>query len=179
MSPASTLPAWLVPAMEALQSGSVDGWIEIYAPDAVHEFPFAPTGAIRRLEGRDTIAAYMRQLPERIRFGSFSDVRVREAGDELIVEANGHHRRVSDDTPWDLGYIWFITRRNGQVTHIRDYMNPLQLSTFWESVPVRIRFPALMLAALWQAMPGTEQGDLSSKQDYKGFAFGGFPGQNP
>ena len=129
MSPTSSLPAWFAHAIEALQAGDVDGWMEIYAPDAIHECPFAPTGAVRRLEGRDAILAYMSQLPGRIRFGSLSDVRVREVGDELIIEATGHHRRVSDDTPSEISYIWFITMRSGQVTHIRDYMNPLQLST--------------------------------------------------
>ena len=83
---------------------------------------------MHRLEGRDAIADYMRNLPRRMRFGSFSDVRVREAGEEVIIEATGHHRNIADDTPRDLDYVWFITRRDGQVTHFRDYMNPLQLS---------------------------------------------------
>jgi uncharacterized protein len=76
MSPTSALPGWFARALDAISAGDVDGWMEIYAPDAVHEFPFAPEGTVRRLEGRDAIAAYMRQLPERIRFGSLSDVRV-------------------------------------------------------------------------------------------------------
>jgi hypothetical protein len=128
MSPTSSLPAWFVRAIEALQAGDADGWAQIYAPDAVHEFPFAPEGGVRRLVGRDAIVAYMRQLPARIHFGSLSDVRVREAGDELIVEATGHHRRIPEDTPWELSYVWFVTLRGGQVTHFRDYMNPLQLA---------------------------------------------------
>lgn len=72
MPPTSTLPGWFARAIEALQAGDTDGWMEIYAPDAVHEFPFAPEGAIRRLEGRDAIAAYMRFLPSasRCRFSS-------------------------------------------------------------------------------------------------------------
>ncbi len=131
MSPTSTLPLWFSRAIDALKAGDVDGWVQIYAPDAVHEFPFAPPGAPRRLEGRDAIAAYLRQLPGRIRFGALSDVRVREAGDELIIEATGHHHRLRDETPSDLSYVWFITRRDGQVAHIRDYMNPLQLSSLF------------------------------------------------
>ena len=122
MSPTSTLPEWFARAISSLQAGNVDGWMDIYTPDAVHEFPFAVEGAVRQLTGRDAIAAYMRRLPEIIRFGSLSDVRVREAGDELIIEATGHHRRVADDTPRDLGYVWFITLRDGQVAHFRDYM---------------------------------------------------------
>ena len=128
MSPTSTLPEWFTHAISSLQAGDLDGWMAIYAPDAVHEFPFAPEGAIRQLVGRDAIAAYMSRLPGRIRFGSLSDVRVRDAGDELIIEATGHHRRIPDDTPRDLSYVWFITQRDGKVTHFRDYMNPLQLS---------------------------------------------------
>jgi ketosteroid isomerase-like protein len=129
MSPTSTLPEWFARAIQSLQAGDIDGYMEIYAPDAVHEFPFAPEGAIRRLAGRDAIAAYMRRLPELMRFGSLSDVRVRETGDEFIIEATGHHRRIPDDTPRDLSYVWFITRRDGQVVHFRDYMNPMQLSS--------------------------------------------------
>ena len=128
MAITSSLPAWFAHAVEALQAGDIDGWMEIYADDAVHEFPFAPEGAPRSLERRNVVAACMAQCPWRIGFGSLTDLRVREAGDELIVEATGHHRRVSDDAPRDLGYVWFITRRDGKVTRIRDYMNPLQLS---------------------------------------------------
>ena len=128
MGPTSTLPAWFENAIQALRAGDVDGWMTIYAADAVHEFPFAPEGRVKKLEGREAIAAYMARIPKLIRSGPLSDVRVREVDNELIIEATGHHRRVSDDTPKELGYVWFITLRDGQVTHFRDYMNPLQLS---------------------------------------------------
>ena len=128
MSSTSALPNWFASAIAALQANNVDGYVDIYAPDAVHEFPFAPAGGVSRLTGRDAITNFMGQLPQLIRFGSLTDVRVREAGDELIIEATGHHRRTSDDTPIELSYVWFITRQDGQVTHFRDYMNPLPLS---------------------------------------------------
>jgi uncharacterized protein len=128
MPSTSFLPEWFARAIAALQAGNIDGWMEIYAPDAIHEFPFAPEGGVRALQGRDTIAAYMRQLPGLIRFGSLSDVRVRETDDELIVEATGHHLRIPSDAARDLSYVWFLTLQDGKVTHFRDYMNPLQLS---------------------------------------------------
>jgi ketosteroid isomerase-like protein len=128
MSYTTSPPEWFTRAIEALKAGDIDGWMDIYAPDAVHEFPFAPEGRPRSLVGRDAIAAYMRQLPGFIRFGTLNDVRVREVGDEVIIEATGNHRRVSDDAPRELSYIWFITRRDGKVTHLRDYMNPLQVT---------------------------------------------------
>ena len=129
MVPAATLPRLIGAAVEALQAGNIDGWMTIYAPDAVHEFPFAPKDGVQKLEGREEIAAYMGQLPKMIRFGELSDIRVREAGDELIIEATGHHRRVSDDAQRAISYVWFITLRDGKVVHFRDYMNPLQLAS--------------------------------------------------
>lgn len=128
MSPISTLPDWLAQGMSALRDGDIAGFLDLYAPDAVHEFPFAPPGAPRELVGHDAIAAFMSQLPTRIRFGDLSDIRVRETGDEVIVEATGHHHRLSDNSPRDISYVWFITRAEGKITHFRDYMNPLQLS---------------------------------------------------
>ncbi len=100
----------------------------MYSQDAVHEFPFAPEGAPQRLEGRNAIAAYMRQLPALIRFGSLGDICVREAEDEIIIEPTGHQRRTADKPLRDLSYVWLIKYSNGKVRHIRDYMNPLQLA---------------------------------------------------
>lgn len=128
MSPNSNLPAWFATALAALGTGDLASWMAMYAEDAVHEFPFAAEGAPARLDGRAAIAAYMGQLPSRIRFGALTDVRVHEAGDTLIVEATGHHIRLPDETPFALSYVWLITRRDGQVTRFRDYMNPRQLA---------------------------------------------------
>jgi hypothetical protein len=75
MSPTSSLPAWFAHAIEALRAGDIGGWMDIYALDATHEFPFAPTGAVHRLEGCNAISAYMSQLPGLVRFGSLSGPR--------------------------------------------------------------------------------------------------------
>jgi ketosteroid isomerase-like protein len=133
MALVSVVPGWLAEAFDCLAAGDVDGWASIYAPDAVHELPFAAGEDERRIEGRDTIAARLREVFDadtgRLRFGSFDNVQVREAGDEVIIEGEGHHRRAADNTPVEISCVWFITRRDGQVTHFRDYMNPLTLAT--------------------------------------------------
>jgi hypothetical protein len=36
--------AWFT---QAIQAGNISGWMEIYAPDPIHEFPFGLTGAVR------------------------------------------------------------------------------------------------------------------------------------
>jgi uncharacterized protein len=128
MSPATVLPGWFSDALQGLLAGDVDAYLKVYAPDAVHEFPVARAGGPRRLEGRDEIAAYMSQIPGRLRFGTLTGLKVREAGDEVIVEADGHHRRIEGgaEVPFDVRYVWFITVRDGQVTHFTDYTWPGQ-----------------------------------------------------
>jgi uncharacterized protein len=123
--PETSLPQWLADAMQALKAGDGAAWMAIYAEDAVHEFPFAGEGAVRRLDGRAAIAAYMGGLGGRIRFGELGDIRARQAGDEWIIEAVGHHFSVPDGHPRTIGYIWFITLREGKVIRFRDYMASL------------------------------------------------------
>lgn len=128
MPPAAVLPGWLDDALQGLLAGDVDAYLKIYAPDAVHEFPVTREGGRRRLQGRDEIAAYMSQISGRLRFGTLAGIKVREADDEIIIEADGHHQRIEQgvEAPFDVRYIWFITVRGGQVTHFTDYTLPGQ-----------------------------------------------------
>jgi uncharacterized protein len=121
---ADTFPQWLSDAIDGLASGNVDAWMDVFNDDAVHEFPFAAPGALQRLEGKEAIKRFMVDIAGRIRFGTFSDVQVRETGDEVVIEAEGHHWDAATGDPFDLRYVWIITRRDGRVTRLRDYMGP-------------------------------------------------------
>lgn len=122
----ATAPAWLARALEALRAGDVAGFLQMYDDDAVHEFPFAPEGRPKRLEGKAAITEYMSKLPATGRLDSL-DMQVREVGDEVIVEASGHGKRPGSGEPFQRQYVWFITHKNGRVSRFRDYMNPLLL----------------------------------------------------
>jgi ketosteroid isomerase-like protein len=119
-------PEWFTAALEALRAGDVDGFVAMYDDDAVHEFPWAPEGRPERLVGKPAIAGYMKGVPARVKLDAFDDVRIREAGDELIVEATAHGTRPDSGTPFDMQYVWFITHKDGRVSRFRDYMNPLE-----------------------------------------------------
>jgi uncharacterized protein len=116
------LPDWLATGLAALRAGDVDRWLALYADDAVHEFPFADAGRPSKLEGKAAIAAYMKELPKRARIDAFDLLRVRDIGDELIIEAIGKGVRP-DDSPFHVQYVWFITHANGRITRFRDYMH--------------------------------------------------------
>lgn len=127
MNTTFTLPVWLECATESLRAGNIEGWMEIYSPSAIHEFPFAPEGAPRILTGHDAIKKFMSQLPSLIQFGKFDNVRASESGDQVVVEAVGHHLRKLDNKEIDLTYVWIVSMKNGKVEHFRDYMNPFEI----------------------------------------------------
>jgi hypothetical protein len=74
----------------------------MYDDAAVHEFPFAPERRPARLAGKAAIAAYLKNLPAVVQIDSFEDLRVREAGDELIVEATARGRRPGTGAPFHM-----------------------------------------------------------------------------
>ncbi|GAA4168505.1 nuclear transport factor 2 family protein [Gryllotalpicola koreensis] len=127
MTSSNQLPEWFATALDAFGRGDLDGWMAIYAPDAVHEFPWVPEGRITRLEGWDAINAYMGRLVAAGAGGggTFEVISVTETDDKLIVEMIG--RRERDGVPVELGYVSVLTLRDGKVVRFRDYMNPLQL----------------------------------------------------
>lgn len=127
MAVANAFPDRLDRTLAALAANEIDSMMTAYADDAVHEFPFAE-GPVYRLTGHEAIAAYMGGLSKFVCFGTFSDIHTRAIGDETIVEAKGHHIRLPDERPFELSYIWFITTRDGLITHWREYINPLQLA---------------------------------------------------
>lgn len=114
-------PEWLTATLDALCAGDVSVLLATYAEDAVHEIPLAREGRPTRLEGKPAIAAHMSQLPQVLQIDAFEDVLVREAGDELVVEATSHGTRPATGEPFRMRYVWFITHRDGRVSRFRDY----------------------------------------------------------
>ena len=101
MPPATVLPGWLNDALQGLLAGDV-----AWPAEAVHSFYETIDIETDRLAG----------------------IKAREADDEIIIEADGHHQRIEQgvEVPFDVRYIWFITVRGGQVTHFTDYTLPGQ-----------------------------------------------------
>lgn len=69
----------------------------------------------------------MREILASIRYGSFDILHARETGDEVIIEATATGEWLPAGTPFHMRYVVFVAHRDGRVTHVRDYMNPLLL----------------------------------------------------
>jgi ketosteroid isomerase-like protein len=114
-------------SLRLLLDKDIAGWVGLWAEDGVMEFPFAPEGWPRRLEGKEAIAAYMRPYPDHIDLHDFPELRIHQTTDPqtIVVEMRGVGRLVETDAPFDMTYIAVVTVRNGHITSYRDYWNPL------------------------------------------------------
>ncbi|MFB8182416.1 nuclear transport factor 2 family protein [Streptomyces sp. NPDC055966] len=114
-------------SLRLLLDKDIDAWTALWAEDGVMEFPFAPPGWPRRLEGRDAIAAYMSGYPDHIDLHDFPDLRIHRTTDvrTVVAEMRGLGLLVETGAPFDMTYIAVVTVREGQFTSYRDYWNPL------------------------------------------------------
>lgn len=114
-------------SLRLLLDKNIPGWVGLWAEDGIMEFPFAPQGWPERLEGKEAIAAYMRDYPDHIDLRDFPDLRIRQTTDSetIVVEMRGVGRVVETDSPFDMTYIAVVTVQDGLITSYRDYWNPL------------------------------------------------------
>jgi ketosteroid isomerase-like protein len=106
---------------------NTSGWVDLWAADGIMEFPFAPEGWPQRLEGRDAIAAYIRDYPDHIDLHDIPDLLIHQTSDPrtIVVEMRAVGRLVETDKPYEMKYIAVVTVENGRITSYRDYWNPL------------------------------------------------------
>jgi ketosteroid isomerase-like protein len=101
--------------------------VDLWAEDGLMEFPFAPDGWPKQLDGKAAITAYMAHYPEHIDLHDFPDLQIHDTTDPatIVVEMRGVGRLVKTDRPFDMKYIAVVSFRDGQLVSYRDYWNPL------------------------------------------------------
>lgn len=105
---------------------SADGMRRVYAPDAVHEFPFTRPGLPTRLEGRDQIVRWIAAgwQANSLTYERYRTVAIHETADPdtIIVEQEALGTSASTGE-FALPNIVVLTVRHGQIAHLRDYVN--------------------------------------------------------
>lgn len=113
--------------LRLLLEKDIPSWMDLWDEEGVMEFPFAPPGWPRRLEGRQAVADYMRPYPDHIDLHGFPWVKIHQTTvpETIVVEMRGVGRLVATDSPIDMTYIAVVTVNDGRITSYRDYWNPL------------------------------------------------------
>ncbi|WP_436984082.1 nuclear transport factor 2 family protein [Streptomyces sp. enrichment culture] len=114
-------------SLRLLLDKDVEGWVGLWDDDGVMEFPFAPEGWPRRLEGKAAVLDYMRDYPDHIDLREIPDLTIHRTDDPatVVVEMRAVGRLVASGAPYDMTYIAVVTVTDGRFTHYRDYWNPL------------------------------------------------------
>ncbi|MBB2948762.1 hypothetical protein FB565_008548 [Actinoplanes lutulentus] len=110
-----------------VSSGQIDEWIDLFAPDAVLEFPFAPTGVPGAVQGRDALIAHMNNFPKTFDV-KFVDLVFHQSTEptKAIAEFRSTGRAVTTGKPYEQTCISVVyTDAAGRITRYVDYWNPL------------------------------------------------------
>ena len=113
---------------QAAISQSADDMSRVYAVDAVHEFPFTAPGVPSRLEGRDEIVNWITAgwKASPLKYERYRTLAIYDTNDPetIIVEQEALGTSASTGE-FALPNIVVLTVRNGQIAHLRDYINIL------------------------------------------------------
>ncbi|KAF4408804.1 nuclear transport factor 2 family protein [Streptomyces lycii] len=115
--------------LRLLLDKDTDGWVGLCADSCVFEFPYAPEGFPRRLEGRAAVADYMRGYTDHIDLREIPETTVHRTEDPrtIVAEFRATGRLVATDEPYAMSYVMVLTVEQGSIVHCRDYWNPLGL----------------------------------------------------
>ena len=119
--------------LERLRSASIsqdaERLAELYAEDAVHEFPFVTPGAPTRVEGRAAIAEFnatvFRSLP--FVYSEYRTIATHQVGKTaLVVEQEALGTNTTTGAQFTLPNVWVIeVDPQGLIVSLRDYVNPI------------------------------------------------------
>jgi ketosteroid isomerase-like protein len=111
---------------ERFLAKDMKGWSELCDENVLVEFPFAPEGSPRRLEGRSAIYEYLRGYPDMIDIHSIASARYYATDDPHVAIADWSvtGRVISNGNPYNMSYATFVTVKDGRIVQYREYWNP-------------------------------------------------------
>ena len=122
---------------QAVLANSPDAIADLFAPDGVFEYPFTVPGMPERVEGREQIRANLHRMLGAFRFEEYRNVRLHQATDRevIIIEHDIAGTIVSTSRAHALSYVYVLRARDGQIVHLRDYVDLLTVAELAGGLP--------------------------------------------
>jgi ketosteroid isomerase-like protein len=127
----SRTPREVVEEVRRMVAGDGVVFTDLFAPDGVLRYPFAPPGMPDELRGREAIRAYHGAAFARSMLEIEGvDVVIRETDDPEVVVTEIEHHGHSHGTggPYRFRALGVIRVRDGEIVEYDDYMDPIALS---------------------------------------------------
>jgi ketosteroid isomerase-like protein len=124
--PAASAREVLERLRQASISQSADDLSQVYAADAVHEFPFTRPGLPSRLSGRDEIVNWItagwKAYP--LKYERYRTLAIHDTSDPATIIVEQEALGASAATgEFALPNLVVLTARNGQIARLRDYVS--------------------------------------------------------
>jgi uncharacterized protein len=109
----------------SLMVKDVQALINLYAEDAIVEFPYA-FDTPRQLEGKKAIYSYMKNALKQMENLKFTNIRVYPTTNPNVLWAEVHGEAVIAATghAYEQDYVMRMETRAGKIVHYREYWNP-------------------------------------------------------
>jgi uncharacterized protein len=126
--PCATSADVLARRRQLMLDGDADGFADLFAPDAVIEFSFhGPPGTSARLEGREAIRAYTRQvMASPLRLEGYEVAELYQTQDPEVVIAEMRAKATVTTTGRSImaTSIQVLRIRDGHIVLFRDFADP-------------------------------------------------------
>lgn len=116
----------------ALVGKNIQAWVDLFAENAVIEFPYASITP-RRLEGKEAIYNYMKDVPAQMQDLGFTNVRIYPTSNPnvLFAEVHGEAIIVATGRHYQQDYVMRLETKEGKIIHYREYWNPVPVLEAW------------------------------------------------
>ncbi|SHE95602.1 nuclear transport factor 2 family protein [Streptoalloteichus hindustanus] len=114
-------------ALRLLLAKDMAGFAGLWAPNGTMEFPFAPAGRPRRLDGAAAVREYLRNYTDHLDVHAVTAQTRHETQnpDVLVVEFTVDGVAVRTGRPYQLSYVAVVEVGAEGIVSYRDYWNPL------------------------------------------------------
>ena len=113
--------------LRLLQAQDWDKWINLWADDAVLEFPFAPKNRPSVYRGKQDILTYISSTTRSIVVDSVAELNISPMFDPnmLVIELTINGHLLSNGASYNQRYVTFFEFESGKIKYYREYWNPI------------------------------------------------------
>ena len=113
-------------ALAGTLAPGAQSYLDLFHEDAVFEFPFSPGGAVL-VEGKEKMTAFLQSIEGNTVFDEFT-LKANysmDDGQTTVLEYEARGRDLKSGNPYVQSYIGVVQLREGRLTLLREYLNPL------------------------------------------------------
>lgn len=114
----------------------IQAWINLFAEDAVVEFPYAAALNLpARLEGKSAIYNYFTEALAQMQNLIFTHIREYQTlnSNVLFAECHGEADIIATGRHYQQDYVMRLETKDGKIVHYREYWNPILALEAWGS----------------------------------------------